>query len=117
MNDLLKELEKSGQILYSEVEATIDNPVSSFLDGASQKAERAGNKVTGALDRVGLNKSKDNDKSSLSDKIGSVFESVAETLEKGKDALESAPQKLAEKTSSIVKKGGELAEKAKWPGK
>lgn len=116
-NDLLKELEKSGQILYSEVEATIDNPVASFLDGASQKTGMAGAKVTGVLDSVGLKKSRDGDKASLSDKIGSVFESVAGTLEKGKDALETAPQKLAEKTSSIVKKGGELVEKAKWPGK
>lgn len=90
-NDLLKELEKSGQILYSEVEATIENPVSSFLDKAAQK--------TGALRDMA---------SPISDKIGSVLDNAVETLENGKAAIESAPQKIAKKTSSIVKKGSEL---------
>nr|MCR5402209.1 hypothetical protein [Butyrivibrio sp.] len=90
-NDLLKELEKSGQILYSEVEATIENPVSSFLDKAAQK--------TGAVRDMA---------SPISDKIGSVLDNAVATLENGKAAIESAPQKIAKKTSSIVKKGSEL---------
>ena len=101
-NDLLKELEKSGQILYSEVEATIENHVSKFLDGAVQKAGSIQDKTSSLP---------------FSDKIGAVLESAAETLEKGKDAIESAPEKIAEKTSSLVKKGGELTSKVEWPGK
>ncbi len=94
-NDLLKELQDSGQIIRVEEESDLLDPGEATIGKASDQIEKMYDKLPGFVAK-GLNP---------------LYEKVMDKLDVAEDAVDESPEKLAKLTSGLLKNGtGKLME-------
>ena len=117
-NDLLHELEDSGQIVRVEEEATLLNPGEAALNKAIEQVEKGHDKLVQTIDEnmdpsQGIN-GKRLSAMALSlglEQLNPLYDKMMNALGVAETAVGEAPEKLAQQTSSLLKMGtGKLME-------
>ncbi|MBQ7447726.1 MAG: hypothetical protein IJV59_07215 [Eubacterium sp.] len=119
-NDLLKELERSGQIIWVEEESDLMNPGEAVIDKAADQVEKGHDKVSQAISDK-LDRALDGDGKLIPalalqlgmKKLNPLYEKVMDKLDVAEDAVGESPEKLAKLTSGLLKNGSEKLLEAK----
>ncbi len=119
-NDLLAELQRSGQIARVEEEFDMMNPGEAVIDKAADQVGKGHDKLSQAI-ADNLDKALDGDGKIIPalalqlgmNKLNPLYEKVMNKLDMAEDAVGESPEKLAKLTSGLLKNGSEKLLEAK----
>ena len=119
-NDLLAELQVSGQIVRVEEESDMMNPGEAVIDKAADQVGKGHDKLSQAI-ADNLDKALDGDGKIIPalalqlgmNKLNPLYEKVMNKLDVAEDAVGESPEKLAKLTSGLLKNGSEKLLEAK----
>jgi len=119
-NDLLAELQRSGQIVRVEEESDMMNPGEAVIDKAADQVGKGHDKLSQAI-ADNLDKALDGDGKIIPalalqlgmNKLNPLYEKVMNKLDVAEDAVGESPEKLAKLTSGLLKNGSEKLLEAK----